>query len=351
MKDQIRLRHISRRAGVSTATVSRVLNNKPNVSDESRKAVLDAIGELGGGRPPSKKIGLIIPNTSNPYFSQLAYVFERELEISEDASVLVVSSDDNARRELALLQRLKGLDVDGLIYISSGGTSGTIPALIAEGDLPVVVFDRRVRAGNLDFVTVDSRPGISKAVDYLQAFGHSEIAYLNGLEHTETAISRFESFRDSMGRNGMDINEEWIFEGDYLPESGVRCASRILAMGKENAPTAIICANDLMAIGLMQRLQQGGWKIPKHISVVGFDGIQDGKWYYPSLTTIEQPVEQMVTEAVRLLRKRLDNKHKVPIENEFVSLDPRLIPRDSVSSPRPDKDSGPRLRLALDNSK
>jgi len=324
-------------AKVSPVTVWRVMNNKPNISKATRERVLVAMRNLGTPLVDKTLVGLVIPNSDNPFFSDLAFQFEAAFE-ELDMHVLISSSDGKADREVKLIERFKAFGVKGLIYVPTGAGTETLLALIADGRMPCVGFDRRLKAaGNLDFVSVNSRHGTQSAVDYLFAQGHELIGYIKGLASTESAKERFESFRIAMDQNSLRIREDWIFEGDYSLAAGRSCAERLLQMPRDERPTAILAANDLMAISLMQRVQQGGWKLPDELSVIGFDNITWSGWVYPALTTIAQPIPLLVQEAVRLLAKRIAEfeSSATRLPATVREIEPKLIPRDSVAPATP----------------
>ena len=342
------LERVAGKARVSPATVSRVLNNKGNVSERTRAKVLSVVKSLGKGHP-ANLVGLILPDAANPFFSQLVFEFEQVLE-GMGYHVLASSSEGRPDREIRLIDRFRWLEAGGLIYISSGDQAKeTILSLIADGNLPVVVFDRRITSGNFDSVTTNSRRGTLCAVDFLIAHKHERIAYLKGLKGTETARERFESFRDAMAQNQLELDEAFIFEGDYSLQSGRSCAERLLelrqALKSDEMPTAVLAANDLMAIGMMQRLQQEGLQVPRDLSIVGFDDIRWCEWTHPRLTTIQQPVTEMVRKAADLIVGRMrgtvqgNGIRPQPIVEE---VEATLISRDSVAEPRV---SGSGLRL------
>jgi DNA-binding LacI/PurR family transcriptional regulator len=307
------------------------MNNKSNVSTPTRDRVLSAMKQLGVGTPTPPLIGLIVPDSSNPYFSSICFKFEKYFE-ELGAHVLISSSEGRPDRELELVERFLSLQIKGLLYVPTHRSSAAFLRLVADGTLPVLVFDRKVQAGNFDFVAVNSRHGTLCAVDYLIAHGHRRIAYLKGLESTESARERFESFTDAMAQNRLDLVPEWQFDGDYTLSAGRACAERLLVMSKGERPTAILAANDLMAIGLMQRLQQEGWDIPSQLSVIGFDNIEWSEWVFPSLTTIAQPIPHLVREAARLLMQRVDETGP-RLEPRSIQIEPKLIPRASVAEP------------------
>ena len=331
------MKAVALQAGVSIATVSRVLNNKENVSEDTRKKVIEAMRNIGYLRPQKDVIGLIVPDASNPFFAQLGFAFEQALENNKPRKHLLISSSDGRTdRELEIVEQFKQFGIEGLIYISSGKSSETLLTLLVDRQIPTVVFDRRILTGSLDFVTVNSKQGTLTAVDYLVVHGHERIAYLCGLEGTETAKERYESFREAMGRNNIEIIEDWIFSGDYTPLSGRKCAERLIQIPESYRPTALLAANDLMAIGVMQRLQQEGWGLPKMLSVIGFDNIEWSEWCYPSLTTIAQPTAKLVLKTLELLMWRIKERNErkeVRSSPRHFEIEPVLIQRGSVTVP------------------
>jgi LacI family transcriptional regulator len=330
------MKAVALKAGVSIATVSRVLGNKDYVAEDKRKAVLEAMRSLGYAKRQKDAIGLIVPDSSNPFFAQLGFMFERALESERPRKHLLTSSSESrADKELELIERFKRFGVEGLIYIPSGKSSETILRLVADEQISTVVFDRRIPAG-LDFVAVNSRQGTLSAVDYLITHGHSRIAYLKGKEDTETAKERYDSFLEAMKRNHIEINQNWVFSGDYTPASGRTCAEFLIRIPESQRPTALLAANDVMAIAAMQHLQKMNWILPKMLSVVGFDDIEWSKWCYPALTTIAQPIPKLVLEALKLLKKRIREREDGKTLSSpplHVEIEPVLIPRDSVTAP------------------
>jgi DNA-binding LacI/PurR family transcriptional regulator len=228
---------------------------------------------------------------------------------------------------------------------------------VASGDIPFLVVDRPLEAdpwpleaGPCDFLGFDSRRGTQAAVEYLVAHGHKKIGYLRGLSSTETARERYEAFLGAMARLSLQVPDESVFEGDYRVESGQICANLLIELStRGNTPTAMVCANDLMAIGLMQRLQEHGWKLPDQLSVVGFDNISWSRWVYPALTTIAQPVEEIVRLGSSLLARRLAEFERDPLSKSppvYQPFNPQLIERNSVAVPL-DRANAPQHRWGI----
>lgn len=322
-------------ANVSPATVSRVINNRPNVSTATRERVMGIMRQFGYGLASNGLIGLIIPDSSNPYFANLVFTFQDQLD-KLGAHVIIGSSEGRADKELALVNKFKGLGLKGVIYVCGGRPGQMVLQALADDNVPVLLFDRRMEDGNLDFVAVDSRVGMLRAVDYLVSLGHRRIGHLKGLEGTRTAIDRYEAFGDALARNRIDVVERWIWDGDYSFAAGRSCAELLLELDPGDRPSAVVAGNDAMAIGLVQRLQQQGWSLPADLSVIGFDNIAIGDWIHPRLTTVEQPVDVLAWNAIALLMERIRHhelRPDVPLEPKLREVQPMLIPRDSTAPP------------------
>lgn len=344
---QIKITTVALKAGVSAATVSRVLNNSGYASDETRRRVLEAARDMNYVKTHRNLMGLIVPDIPNPFFSQLGFMFQRALEHESPRKHLItLCSEGRADREMELIEWAKHIGIVGLIYVSSGKSSDTLLRLAASMPIPTVAFDRRVFPGKLDYVAVNSKQGTLAAVDHLLAHGHERIAYLKGKRDTETAKERFESFEEAMNKNGLKINREWIYEGNYMFASGRTCSEQLIQLPEKDRPTALLAANDVMAIAAMQRLQQAGWILPKMLSVVGFDDIEWSKWCFPALTTIAQPIAKLVEEALALLNKRIKEQDGGATRSSpsHVEIEPILVPRDSVAKPN-DHTTTPKFRV------
>lgn len=328
-------KEIAEVAGVSPSSVTRFFDRNTAVRPDTERKIAKAVRELRVNMPVEKVIGIIIPDAHNPYFSSIAFEFEKEFE-KQGWHLLISNSEGKLSKDLEIIDRYKSLGISGLVYINSGNqTEELYGSLIANHhDLPVLSFDRPLESRSFDFVVVDSKRGTLQSVDYLVTKGHSKIAYLKGLNGTFTAKQRYEAYEEAMAANRINIDVRFVFEGDYQFGSGVECADRLIEMNPEDRPTAIICANDLMAIGLMQRLQKADWKLPDQLSVIGFDDIQMSKWVFPALTTIAQPVRVLVSKATNIILRRIEAQRKnEPIEQQTCTVIPMLVPRESVAEP------------------
>jgi DNA-binding LacI/PurR family transcriptional regulator len=322
-------------SGLSPATVSRVVTGHGRVSPESRQRIFDAMRQAGFGLAAEKLVGLIIPDTSNPYFGNLGMIFQEQLG-RLGVRVLTASSEGRPDRELQLVSEFGQLGVRGLIYISGGPPRVSVQDVLAASDIPVVAFDRYIDGDNLDFVTVDSRRGIARAVDYLVTLGHKRIGHIKGLQGTRNCIDRWEAFTESLERNEIELDDAWVWQGDYSFGSGRAAAEEMFYGCDGDLPTAVLAANDLMALGFMQRLQQEGMSIPRDLSVVGFDNVETTEWVHPRLTTVEQPVGALAYHAIAFLMERIRHHEESPgvvFPARSEELEPQLIPRESTAGP------------------
>lgn len=247
---------------------------------------------------------MLIPDGTNQFFSRLAQLMQRELQGSFRAMV-TMDSDGSLRKEQIYLQALREMQVDGIVFISVGDSSSAYQYL-REWEIPVLVMDREIPdMENADFVLTKNTDGVSQVVEHLRSLGHSKVGFVNGAENTEPGRARADAFLKACMNNGLNVPPELSFSGNFQFEAGRAAADGIVAMPPSERPTAIFAANDLMAIGLLQGLQEHGVHIPTDLSVVGFDDIPLASWVYPQLTTIQQDIFQMARVGVLLLQERL----------------------------------------------
>jgi LacI family transcriptional regulator len=279
-------------------------------------------------------VGLLLPDSSNPFFARVGFSFERALRES-GVDVMICSSEGQDEAERSVLEQFRARRIDGLVYIPTARPVLLLDLLNAP--FPILVFDRKVNADGVDFIGFNSREGTLTAVEYLVRLGHRRIGYLRGPAAVETARERFDSFTECMASLGLDIDKRFIFSGDYSAHAGRDCASQLLRLASAQRPTAMLVANDLMAIGLMQRLQQAHWRLPDDLSVIGFDDIEWSRWVHPALTTIAQPVAEIVQRGAELLMNRMKEYRggraakPEPTVEVFI---PMLVTRESVGIPR-----------------
>jgi LacI family transcriptional regulator len=220
------------------------------------------------------------------------------------------------------------MEIDGLVFISVGDSPDAFIRL-AEAKHPVLVLDREVPLENADFVLTDNAQGVRLAVEYMLGLGHTKLGYIQGSMTTEPGRERFRSFIETCGGHNVKVCEKWTFQGDFLFGSGTRAGDRILALPSNERPTAVLAGNDLMAIGLMQRLQEHGIVVPRDMSVMGYDDISWASWVFPRLSTIRQDPLEIAREGARLLTERIDSAGVGSSDPRVVPIQPTLVRRNS----------------------
>jgi DNA-binding LacI/PurR family transcriptional regulator len=335
----MRIKDVAKEAGVSTATVSHVINETKFVSNETRTRVLEAINKLNyypnaharslaSGR--SNIIGLLISDISNPFFPELVKSIEAAA-FEQGYSLMLFNTNYDAGRAADYVRRLIEHKVAGVALM----TAELEPSLIEElsnKQVKVVFNDIGVVGENMSNIAIDFSTGIDEAVRHLVSLGHERIAHIAGTSRVKTGIIRREAFINSMKKHLPEQTEHLIFEGDFRFESGRSAASEILRL--EELPTALVVANDLMALGAMQELKANGIRIPQDISIVGFDDIAFTSLSDPPLTTVCSPRVEIGRRAVEALLMTIKIPHQRGME---IRIPTYLIIRESTAPPRKDK--------------
>jgi LacI family transcriptional regulator len=330
------IREVAEKAGVSFATVSHVINNTRFVSVETRERVLAAMSELNYRpnalaqslrRGKTKTIGLILPDSSNPFFDEIGRSIEVEA-FRLGYSVFLCNSERDAEKEELYVDVLSKKQVDGVIFISSIDRTDALELLLGQG-MPVVIIDRDDRPDlNVDVVLVDNLEGGYLATRYLIGLGHRKIACVAGPSLVTPDVKRVFGYRDALSEAGIPFDENLVLLGDYHPESGQELSSLLLK--RPDPPTALFMCNDLMAIGALRAAIQLGIRVPEDLSIVGFDDIELASYTNPALTTIAQPKAEVGSRAAQLLIEQISDRSR-PCQR--IVLPVRLVVRES-SGPR-----------------
>ncbi len=313
-------------AGVSPATVSYVLNNGPKgVSADKRDRVLAACRRLGyrpnaiarGLRSRRTRIlGLVIPDTANPYFSGLARSLE-DAAFAHGYHVVVGNSADDPAREAAHLAVLFELRVEGILFVAADVRQDGTPLTLAP-DVPVVMVDRELPGLPFDAVVPDNAMGGRIAAQHLIALGHRRFGCVGGPAPHRHAQERLAGLVSALVEAGLP--EPSVREGRFDYASGFACAQRLLDVPPDERPSALVCANDAMAIGALRAASELRLRVPDDVSVIGFDDVPQAAYTIPPLTTVAQSREMMAHMALDMLIGRLSGKqteahrHVVPVQ-------------------------------------
>ena len=332
----MRIKDIAREAGVSTATVSHVINKTKYVADHTRERVQLAIKKfnyhpnahaqsLALGR--SKIIGLLVSDIANPFFPEIIKSIEAAV-IAGGYNLFLLNTNYETDRTLEYVQRLIQMKVAGIILMIAEFDE----ALIAEAKRRKTSFvfqDLGVVGERVSNIILDYAVGVDEAVQHLVSLGHTEIIHIAGAHEIHSAGVRRQAFIDAMKRHLPKASAPKIYEGDFRFDGGRLAASRVLA--EKTLPTAVVVANDLMALGAMQEFKAAGLHIPTDISIVGFDDISFASLAEPALTTVCSPRVEIGRRAFEALSLTIDKPHQVGVE---IVVPTYLIKRDSTAPPR-----------------
>ncbi|GAA4616530.1 LacI family DNA-binding transcriptional regulator [Saccharopolyspora hordei] len=324
------LADVARLAGVSTATVSHVVNGTRTVREETRRAVEAAIKATNYSpntlarslaTASTRSIAVVMSAISNPYFGQVLQGIESEA-VRAGYTLLLADSRDDAEHELTVVRNMHERRVDGMILAPSADAGEALEYLKARS-VPVVLADRLIDE-TYDQVGPENAEPTARLVDHLAELGHTRIALVSGRSGLATTDERVRGYRDALQRNGLAFDPELLVEGRSETGSAARATARLLEHPER--PTAIIAANNSMTIGVMQALHTAGLRVPDDIALVGFDDFPWADCFSPRLTVIAQPCEQIGSTAARLLLRRLADRDAEP---ETHRLPSRLVHRDS----------------------
>jgi len=337
MKKKSTIYDVAKIAGVSPSTISRVMNTPEIVAEDTRQRVMNAVKELAyipnmmAANMPRRRtnyIGLIIPDVTNIFFSNLVRGVQDVCE-KNGYSVLVVNSDDSQEKEGRYLKLLYSRRVDGVILTVAGYREEEFPEeeLSLLKKMNIVLIDREINGMTTPIVKVNNFAGAYSAVKYLLTMGHKKIMYLAGIKGTKTNQEREKGYLSALKEARISWKKE--LTADFRLDTAYH---KIMyhwpqLKNSDEPPTAIFAANDLMAIGALKAFTQLKIRVPEDISIIGFDNIPFSDCTYPPLTTIAQPTYQMGQKAVETLLKLIDKK-KIKKSVEFET---KLIERDSVS--------------------
>ncbi|CSB57519.1 ribose operon repressor [Vibrio cholerae] len=327
------MKDIARLAGVSTSTVSHVINKSRFVSDEIAERVNNAAQQLNYAPSAlarslkmnrTKTIGMLVTTSTNPFFGEVVKGVERSCYHQGYNLILCNTEGDNQRMK-ASINTLLQKRVDGLLLMCSTLEGERLDVFDRYPDIPIVVMDWGPILFASDKIQDNSLQGGYMAAKHLIECGHKEIGCITGPLIRHQAQMRYEGYKRALAEAGIAINPDWIVESDFECEGGYQAFEKLYERGK--FPSALFVSNDMMAMGVIQAASQRGLRVPDDLSLIGYDDVHIAKFMTPALTTIHQPKYRLGKAAVDTLLYRLENPDTTA---QVVQLEPTLVVRNSV---------------------
>jgi LacI family transcriptional regulator len=336
--ERMDIRTIARAANVSIATVSRTMNGVATVNPRMAKRVWEVIDKfdyfpntqarsLVSGR--SRIFGLIVSEITNPFFPELIQGFE-DIAVEHGYEILVSSTNYDPKRMSHCIRRMLERKVEG-VAVMTFGVEEPLLNQMAKRKVPLVFIDVGPKGPGISLLKVDYHYGIRQGVQHLAVLGHRNIAFISGPARLHSAQSRQVAFSASLKECGITPKPAWIVEGDHTMEGGIAAMEGLLATTK--MPTAIMCSNDMTAIGVLHKLYRAGLRVPDDFSVIGFDNIHIAEVTIPPLTTVEMSRLDIARAAVTALREQVELVRDFSKKDEFC-IRTNLVVRESTSFPR-----------------
>ncbi|MDO4488092.1 MAG: LacI family DNA-binding transcriptional regulator [Eubacteriales bacterium] len=330
---KVTLEEIARNAGVSKATVSRVLNDNPNgVGAETRKRVKQVMEKMGYANTMaedckfvrSKSIVLMIPDVTNPYFASIVKSVETRA-MQDDYMVILSNTDFMPEKEAEYITKLVAKRVDGIILISSGTHCSKEHFRPQKYGIPMVMLDRKLAdLENYPSVCANNMFASYSACEMLIKKGAKRVVFISGNENISTSVERYEGYRNALEKYGLPFESRYVKYGQYTVEGGYNA---IMELEKEDVKyDAVMAANDLMALGAMKAIKELSYRVPDDVQIIGCDNVTFSQFCNPPLSTIQQPTTEMGRRATEMLL-RMINGEKV---NENVRIQPKLILRETT---------------------
>jgi len=327
------MREVAERADVSVTTVSHVVNDTRPVSQALRERVLSAMDELDYRpnrlarslrRGETHTIGVIVPDSANPFFAEVARGVE-DASFEERYNVILCNSDGDLEKELLYTNVLTAKQVDGILFVAAGVSTEHIRAL-QEDRVPLVVVDRTIPDVSVDEVLTDNIHGGEMVTSHLIDLGHRRIGCITGPSDVTPSADRVAGYQKALRDADIPIDESIILRGDFQYSSGHQVAHELLGM--DDPPTAVFACNDLMAVGVISAARELGLRVPEDLSVAGFDDVHLASFTNPPLTTVAQPKYEMGALATRILLQRMQDDDSLP-RHELLST--QLVVRQSTA--------------------
>ncbi len=279
-------------------------------------------------RKKTHTIGMIVPDSTNPFFAEVARGIE-DTSFEHGYSVILCNSDGDLSKELLYTNVLVERQADGILFLAAGDASIEHVLGLQARRIPLVVMDRDISGAAVDTVLTDNAQGGWQATHHLVYLGHQRIGCITGPSNLTPSADRFAGYQGALRESNIALDETLVIQGDFQYEGGYQAAQKLLAL--TNPPTAIFACNDLMAIGAISAAIELGLQVPRDLSVIGFDDIRLASFTNPPLTTVVQPKYEMGVLATRLLFERMD-KRDLPPRRQL--LETALVIRRSTAAPK-----------------
>jgi LacI family repressor for deo operon, udp, cdd, tsx, nupC, and nupG len=323
---------VARLAGVSTATVSRALNDTGQIAPATRAAIDAAVAQLGYHpntvarslvTKSTQTIALLLPDITNPFYAALVGGIQ-QCALETGRTMLLCTTEGDPAREEQYLGLLRAKQVDGVLVDGLVLPPDRIARFVRDG-LPIVCLDRDVDATSVPLVQVDNRLGARLATEHLLALGHRRIAHVAGAPELRISEQRIEGYRDAHHAVGIEPSPGLLAVGSFTEEGGYEAARSLL---ESTELTAVFAANDLSAIGVLSAIVESGRRVPDDVSLVGFDDLRLSRFMTPPLTTVHQPAREIAERATQLL---LDLANGRTVKQRLTLFEPELVVRGSTA--------------------
>ena len=329
---EVTIKDIARIANVSHTTVSRALNDSPFIKAETKAKIMEIAKELNYVPNYNAKslvldrsynIGLIFTTISEVTSSRFFYETVNGVNsIIKENYNLVVRGIDDYNKFTFINKR----SFDGIILMSQSNSDDSFICYLMEKNIPLVVLNRDIDESSIINILSSDKKGAYEAITYLIKNGHKDIAIIEGKEGFNSTIERKSGFLNALIENKLQINSEYMVEGNYTIESGYIAMKKLLTLNR--IPTAVFCSNDEMAVGAMKATIEAGLNVPKDISIMGFDDNQMGKFLTPALSTVRRPIVEVSKKGAEKLLHIIENNH---VEGEKIYINTELVERESVA--------------------
>ncbi|WP_410771196.1 LacI family DNA-binding transcriptional regulator [Fontibacillus sp. BL9] len=321
------IRDIAKSAGVSVSTVSKVINNYPNVSAKTKERVMQVVQEeqfvpnstaRGLVKGSSQTLGLFLTTgLSHPFFVQLLAGLERSLKESGYDLIYLAQIDWNP--DYSLVRHCRSRQVDGVLIFGFQRNDLNFEEML-QSEIPTMFIDLDLLGRRAGYITSDNINSIKQAVSYLIGLKHRKIAFVAGYLDSYVGKLRFEGYRQGVEEADLPYRSDYIYFGDFTKESGYMAMKQFLQCSE--FPTAVICSSDMSAVGVMEAAVEAGLNVPRDLSVIGFDDIEISKYTQPPLTTIRQDFRRIGRQSIELLDQMIRTPHVAPpamiVPTEFV---------------------------------